>query len=305
MIRATRRPGTIMIVSLRLLHLLRQALGLVQLLARSSSTKDVELLVLRHEVAVLRRTNPRPHLDWLTERSSPPLSGGCPEHCAANAWSRRTRSCAGIGDPYAESGPTEPSRTATDQRRRRSLVRPDPATLDQSRVTRQSVRRRNPRSSPFGTSAGREGNGQMAISQALWTHGHSIQPEDAALTVGRVGWAGQIKRLNSGGWYHISIPTSVIVTDIRLRVDAILISFSSGTQGVIQSVHVYDGRTKIAANDNVAVSGVNQLSRFPVRDAAGQPPLVNFGIGISMFVTIGANPQQAWVEISAAGADLV
>ena len=145
----------------------------------------------------------------------------------------------------------------------------------------------------------------MAISQAMWTHGHSIQPEDPALAVGRVGWAGQIKHLSSGGWYHISIPTSVIVTDIRLRVDAVLISFSSGTQGVIQSVHVYDGRTKIATKDNVAASGINRLTRFPVRDAAGDPSLVNFGIGISMFVTIGANPQQAWVEISAAGADLV
>jgi hypothetical protein len=39
-------------------------LNLLLLLGRSSASKDVELLVLRHEVTVLRRTNPKPRLDW-------------------------------------------------------------------------------------------------------------------------------------------------------------------------------------------------------------------------------------------------
>ena len=52
-------------VSLRLLYLIfDRFLHWLSLLGRASSSKDIELLVLRHEVAVLRRTNPRPRLDW-------------------------------------------------------------------------------------------------------------------------------------------------------------------------------------------------------------------------------------------------
>ncbi|UKD51110.1 transposase [Amycolatopsis sp. FU40] len=52
-------------MALRLLYLIfLRLVGLLVLLGRSSASKDVELLVLRHEVAVLRRGNPKPRLDW-------------------------------------------------------------------------------------------------------------------------------------------------------------------------------------------------------------------------------------------------
>ena len=45
--------------------MLTRVLSWLTLLARSDAAKDVEILVLRHEVAVLRRTNARPALTWL------------------------------------------------------------------------------------------------------------------------------------------------------------------------------------------------------------------------------------------------
>jgi hypothetical protein len=94
-------------VSLRLLHLVfLQVLRLVLLMGRTSATKDIDLLVLRHEVAVLRRTNPHQRPDWADGPCSPRSRGGCLDRCGAIAWLLWTRSWAGIAVSSVGDGPT-------------------------------------------------------------------------------------------------------------------------------------------------------------------------------------------------------
>ncbi|MDT3440854.1 integrase core domain-containing protein [Pseudofrankia sp. BMG5.37] len=52
-------------MAVRLLYLIFvRVCGWLVLLGRSSASKDIELLILRHEVVVLRRTQPKPRWDW-------------------------------------------------------------------------------------------------------------------------------------------------------------------------------------------------------------------------------------------------
>ena len=63
-------------------------LSLVVLLGRNSSSKDIELLVLRHAVAMPRRANPRPRMDWADRAVFAALLDGRRRGCAAIALTR-------------------------------------------------------------------------------------------------------------------------------------------------------------------------------------------------------------------------
>ena len=94
-------------MSFRLLYLIFiRLLSWLTLLGRASSSKNIELLVLRHEVAVLRRTNPKPRLDWADRAVLAALIRHLPEGYAATAWSPRPRSCVGTAAWWPRSGPT-------------------------------------------------------------------------------------------------------------------------------------------------------------------------------------------------------
>jgi putative transposase len=60
-------------------RLLVTVVSWLALLARSSSSKDAEILVLRHEVTVLRRANPRPRLSWTERAVLAALARGLPK----------------------------------------------------------------------------------------------------------------------------------------------------------------------------------------------------------------------------------
>jgi hypothetical protein len=94
-------------MTFRLLYLLFcQVLRWLVLLSRSSAAKDAELLVLRHEVAVLRRQVTRPRVDWADRAVLAALARLLPRLAWRGCLSSQKRCWAGIATWPDAAGPT-------------------------------------------------------------------------------------------------------------------------------------------------------------------------------------------------------
>jgi hypothetical protein len=79
--------------------------GWMVLLARSADSKDSELLVLRQEVAVLRRQSPKPKLDWADRPVLAALVWLLPQPLRISRLVTPACCCAGTGGWCAGGGP--------------------------------------------------------------------------------------------------------------------------------------------------------------------------------------------------------
>jgi hypothetical protein len=81
-----------------------RVLSWLAMLARSQASKNIEILALRHEVAVLRRTNPKPKTTWSDRALLAALAATCPSFCAHIASSPPAHCCAGTAGSARRNG---------------------------------------------------------------------------------------------------------------------------------------------------------------------------------------------------------
>ncbi len=121
-------------MSLRLLYLIFIRVGgWLVLLSRSTASKDLELLVLRHEVAVLRRAHSRPCLDWADRAVLAALIGSCPGAYGRTGWSTGDRAALAPPPSHREVDLPEPDGPPAGQPGGRTLVTSRSITASEGR----------------------------------------------------------------------------------------------------------------------------------------------------------------------------
>jgi hypothetical protein len=147
----------------------------------------------------------------------------------------------------------------------------------------------------------------MPQIHASWVHGTSVQPERQGyfMNVWRPGFGALFVSHNAPGegeWFHVALPTPVLIGGVRSHVRKVLLRYASVLGAKITAVHLYDAETKIVGFDNLLLSSPSDA----LVDWQVQPPHeMKYGLGVSIHVDFGPPTAQGvpglWFR--AAGAD--
>lgn len=144
------------------------------------------------------------------------------------------------------------------------------------------------------------------LKRAMWIHGHSMDIENpgAIASIWRAGFFIRVVgKPNTTNWFHFHVPTPVIVKDKRLMVDSAMLRYRSGSSNAaVTNVHVFDGESRIAAHDGLALSPLTNFA-FQRFDVPGKPDVL-WGTGITVGVRFGGGTDaQRTLEFASVGID--
>jgi hypothetical protein len=161
---------------------------------------------------------------------------------------------------------------------------------------------------------------------ASWVHGTAFQPPEFPAqglqpidgihytdVVGlRRGWGSFWRgRAGSANWFHVSIPTPVVIDGHRVKLERIFVMFTAGkgtpnnanlAGANVTDIHVWDGPNRIKTFGPFMLFGDH---RFKLPDTSNthvlSPQLdISWGVGISVRVAFSADEL---VGFASAGAD--
>jgi hypothetical protein len=145
---------------------------------------------------------------------------------------------------------------------------------------------------------------------ASWIHGNALTVESpqSLSGFGHFGWGTDMRMPpDQASWFHIPIPTPVIVADKRTRVQTFFLLFKS-ENGHLTNIHIYDGSIQVQQFNNLDASGERRFELDGKNTVhLAQPHTVVFGMGLTFRyeaqVSLGHQVDSAHLIVAAAGGD--
>jgi hypothetical protein len=116
------------------------------------------------------------------------------------------------------------------------------------------------------------------LMTAMWIHGNAVVPEhlehlqvqdrgelgpedkeypEPLLALDRRGWGTEFKlQRGTSSWFHIAIPTPIILNDHRSQLVRVFLFFNTPREdGQISAIHLYDGANRFQVFENLSLTG--------------------------------------------------